>query len=44
MFENSVPNNILQPKRDKITGKWRRLHNEELYDPHSSTNTYYSGD
>ena len=23
---------IFGPKRDEITGEWRRLHNEELYD------------
>jgi hypothetical protein len=27
---------IFGPKRDKVTGKWRKLHNEELYDLHSS--------
>jgi hypothetical protein len=26
------------PKRDEVTGKWRRLHKEELYDQYSSTN------
>jgi hypothetical protein len=33
---------ILGPKRDEVKGEWRRLHNEELYDPYSSL--YYSGD
>jgi hypothetical protein len=23
---------ILRPKRDEVTGEWRKLHNEELYD------------
>jgi hypothetical protein len=23
-------------KRDKLTGEWRKLHNEELYDPYTS--------
>jgi hypothetical protein len=23
---------IFGPKRDKVTGEWRRLHNEKLYD------------
>jgi hypothetical protein len=32
VFENSVP------KRDEVTGEWRRLHNEELNDLYSSPN------
>jgi hypothetical protein len=27
---------ILGPKRDKVTGEWRKLHNEELRDLYSS--------
>jgi hypothetical protein len=27
---------IFRPKRDKVTGEWRKLHNEELYDLYSS--------
>jgi hypothetical protein len=27
---------IFGPKRDEVTGEWSRLHNEELYDLHSS--------
>ena len=30
---------IFWPKRDEVTGEWRRLHNEELHDLYSSTNT-----
>jgi hypothetical protein len=30
-----VLKNIFGPKRDDITGDWRRLHNEELYDLYS---------
>ena len=29
---------IFGPKRDDVTGKWRRLHNKELYTPSSSSN------
>jgi hypothetical protein len=29
---------IFGPKRDKVTGKWRKLHNEELHDLYSSPN------
>jgi hypothetical protein len=28
----------LGPKRDEVTGEWRRLHNEELLDLYSSPN------
>jgi hypothetical protein len=27
---------IFGPKRDEVTGEWRKLHNEELYKLHSS--------
>jgi hypothetical protein len=27
---------ILGPKRDEVTGEWRKLHNEELHDLYSS--------
>jgi hypothetical protein len=32
VFENMVLRGIFGPKRDGVTGEWRRLHNEELYD------------
>ena len=32
MFENSVLRRIFGPKRDEVTGEWRKLHNEELSD------------
>ena len=38
VFENMVLRRIFGPRRDKVTGEWRRLHNEELSDLYSSTN------
>ena len=32
VFENKVLRKIFGPKRDEVTGEWRRLHKEELYD------------
>jgi hypothetical protein len=29
---NRVQRNILGPKREEVTGDWRRLHSEELHD------------
>jgi hypothetical protein len=31
MFANRVLRRIFGPKRDEVTGEWRKLHNEELY-------------
>jgi hypothetical protein len=36
VFENRVLRKIFGPKRGEVTGEWRRLHNEELYDLYSS--------
>ena len=36
MFENRVLRRIFGPKRDKTTGVWRKLHNEEFNDLYSS--------
>jgi hypothetical protein len=36
VFENGVLRRIFRPKRDKVTGEWRKLHNEELNDLYSS--------
>jgi len=30
MLENRVLKRIFGPKRDEVTGEWRKLHNEEL--------------
>jgi hypothetical protein len=30
VFENKVLRRIFGPRRDEVTGEWRRLHNEEL--------------
>jgi hypothetical protein len=30
VFENRVLRRIFGPKRDEVTGEWRRLHNKEL--------------
>jgi hypothetical protein len=38
VFENKVLRRILGPKRDEVTGEWRRLHNKELYALYSSRN------
>ena len=38
VFENRVLRRIFGPRRDEVTGKWRRLHNEELNDLYSSPN------
>jgi hypothetical protein len=39
VFENRVLRRIFGPKRDEVTGKWRKLHNEELRDLYSSPTT-----
>jgi hypothetical protein len=31
VFENRVLRRIFGPKRDEVTGEWRKLHNEELH-------------
>jgi hypothetical protein len=36
MFENRVLRRIFGPKRDEVTGEWRKLHNGELYILYSS--------
>jgi hypothetical protein len=36
VLENRVLRRIFGPKRDEVTGEWRKLHNEELHDLYSS--------
>jgi hypothetical protein len=38
VFENRVLRRVFGPKRDEVTGEWRRLHNKELDDLYSSPN------
>jgi hypothetical protein len=38
MFENRVLRRIFGPKRDEVTGEWRKLHNEELHNLYSAPN------
>jgi hypothetical protein len=37
-FENRVLRIIFGPKRDEVTGEWRKLHNEEVHNVYSSPN------
>ena len=37
-FENRMLGKRIGPKRDEVTGQWRRLHNEELNDLYSTPN------
>jgi hypothetical protein len=36
MFENRVLRRIFGPKRDEVTGGWRKLHNKKLHGLYSS--------
>jgi hypothetical protein len=38
VFENRVLRRICGPKRDEVTGEWKKLHSEELRNLHSSPN------
>jgi hypothetical protein len=38
VFENRVLRRIFGPKRDEVTGEWKKLHNEELHILYSPPN------
>ena len=38
VFEKWVLRRVFGPKRDEVTGEWRKLHNEELRDLYSLPN------
>jgi hypothetical protein len=40
VFENRVLRRIFGPKKDGVTGGWRKLHNEELHNLYSSLSVF----
>jgi hypothetical protein len=36
VFENRVLGTVFGPKRDELTGEWRKLHNGEIHNLYSS--------
>jgi hypothetical protein len=40
VFENRVLKGIYEPKRNKVTGEWRKLHDEEINDLYCSRNIF----
>ena len=40
MFENRVLRRIFGPRRDEVTGEWRKRHNEELNGLYCSPNIF----
>jgi hypothetical protein len=41
-LENRALRRIFGPKRDEVTGEWRKLHNEELHILYSSPDIIHS--
>jgi hypothetical protein len=41
VFENRVMKRIFGPKRDEVTGQWRKLHNGDLHNLYSSPDTIW---
>jgi hypothetical protein len=39
VFENRVLRRVFSPKREEVVGGWKRLHNEELHNFYTSSNT-----
>jgi len=40
VFENRVLRRIFEPKKDVVTGEWRKPHSEELSDLYISLNNF----
>jgi hypothetical protein len=38
VFENRILRRIFEPKRDDVTGEWRKMHYEELHNLYLSPN------
>jgi hypothetical protein len=38
VFKNRVLRRIFGPKTDKVTGKWRKVHRQELHNLYASPN------
>ena len=42
VFDKRVLRRVFGRKRDDVTGEWRKLHSEELYDLYTSHNIFSS--